>query len=426
MAERLALRAGTLIDGRSSTVRTDVLVVSENDRIVSVTDYSQASVPPNAIFVDASSYTVIPGLIDAHVHILGSGEPGEDNFFTSGAEVSIPSLTLQCYRNALKSLDAGWTTLRDVASRHYADVEVRNAINRGDLIGPRLWVSGLGITSTAGHMDYDKFLAPHLPPYFVSAVADGPTEARRAVRQNLRFDVDLIKFNATLTEHVRRYRGYCAPEMTEETMAALIEEAHWHGRKVTTHCYGGDGATWAIRSGVDSIEHGFYLTDDHLRMMADMGTVLCPTLSVPGRFRQHGKEALGAMGNVELLDAWRQKATKAAWDTVRRARKLGVTIICGDDAAMPFVRHGSNAFELEMLVEAGLSPMEALQSATSVAAAAIAFEDVGAVEAGKFMDLVVVQGNPLDDICILQNLENIPLVIKGGTVVADRREKLYA
>lgn len=426
MSERLALHAGTFIDGYQTTVRRDVLIVSEGERIAEVVDYTTAAVPPDATFIDASKYTIIPGLIDAHVHILGSGEPGEDNFFTSGAEESIPGLTLQCYRNACRSLDAGWTTLRDVACRHYADVEVRDAINRGDLVGPRLWVSGLGITSTAGHMDYDKFLAPHLSGYFLNAVADDPTEARRAVRQNLRFDVDLIKFNATLTEHVRRYRGYCAPEMTEATMAALIEEAHWHGRKVTTHCYGGDGATWAIRSGVDCIEHGFYLSDEHLQMMADRGTALCPTLSVPGRFRQHGQAALGATSKIELLESWRQKAVKAAWDTVRRATKLGVTIICGDDAAMPFVRHGSNAFELEMLVEAGLTPMQALQSATSVAATTIDFPEVGTLAAGKYMDLVAVTNNPLDDIRVLQNLDAVPLVIKGGKLVADRRPQHVA
>ena len=421
MTKQIAVRAGTLIDGNDSRASTDMLVIAENERIVEVTKYAPDHVPRDATFIDASEHTVLPGLIDAHVHILGSGEPGEDRFFTAAAEHSIPALTLECYKNALKSLEAGWTTLRDVACRYYADVEVRNAINRGDLTGPRLWVSGLGITSTAGHMDFEKFLAPHMPKSGFSAVADGPTEARRAVRQNLRHDVDLIKFNATLTEHVRRYKGYCAPEMTEETMQALIEEAHWHGRKVTTHCYGGDGATWAIRSGVDGIEHGFYLTDDQLRMMANNGTVLCPTLSVPGRFREYGKQALGYGSNVELLEHWRKKAVAAAWDTARRARAFGVTLICGDDAAMPYIRHGSNAYELEMLVEVGLSPMEAIQSATSVSAAAIDFEDIGVVAEGKYMDLVIVDGNPLEDITILQNVENIPLVIKGGDIVADRR-----
>lgn len=421
MDKRLFVRAGTLIDGVADTPRRDALIVADGERIVDVGDYRDDLVPAGARFVDASHATVLPGLIDAHVHMLSSGEPGEDRFFTAAAEESIGAFALACYKNALASMDAGWTTLRDVACRHFVDVDVRNAINAGDLVGPRLYVSGLGITSSSGHMDFEKFLAPHMRATGPRAVADDPTEARKAVRLNLARNVDLVKFNATLTEHVRRYKGYCAPEMTRETMQALIEEAHWHGRRVTAHCYGGPGATWALESGIDCIEHGFYLDEDQLRLMADEGIALCPTLSVPGRFRQHGRAALGTGKNVELLEAWRQKAVAAAWNTTRRALELGVTVICGDDAAMPYVRHGANAFELEMLVEAGMTPMQALRSATSVAARVIDFEDVGAVEAGRFMDLVVVDGDPLGDITILQDLAKIPVVIKGGEIVADRR-----
>jgi len=218
---------------------------------------------------------------------------------------------------------------------------------------------------------------------------------------------------------VRRYKGYCAPEMTRETMAAIFEEARWHGRRVTAHCYGGDGATWAIEEGIDGIEHGFYLSDEHLDMMAERGTVLCPTLSVVGRFRENGDAALPP-GDPNL-PFWREKAIANAWKTVSRARERGVKIICGTDAAMPFVFHGTNAYELEMLVEAGLTPMEAIVAATSGAAAALDFTDVGMVAAGKFADLVCVDGDPLEDIRILQDLRRIPMVIKDGRIVADRR-----
>ena len=421
MKDQLFVRAGTLIDGISDVPRLDALIVGDGERILEISDYHADAVPPGARYVDASNATVLPGLIDAHVHMLASGEPGEDRFFTAAAEESIGSFALACYKNAVASMKAGWTTLRDVACRHFVDVDVRDAINAGDLVGPRLYVSGLGITSSSGHMDFDKFLAPHVRSDSPRAVADDPTEARKAVRLNLSKNVDLIKFNATLTEHVRRYRGYCAPEMTRETMQALIEEAHWHGRRVTAHCYGGPGATWAIESGIDCIEHGFYLEDDQLRMMADRGIALCPTLSVPGRFRQHGRAALGYGKNVDVLESWRQKAVAAAWDTTRRALAFGVTVICGDDAAMPYVRHGDNAFELEMLVEAGMTPLQALKSATVVAAEVIDFADVGAVEPGRYMDLVVVDGDPLADITILQDQDSIPVVIKGGEIVADRR-----
>lgn len=420
MKKRWFIRAGNLIDGLSDTVHSDVLIVGNGDRIDSVEPYRADLVPEGAELTDLSDHTVLPGLIDAHVHILASGRPDEERFFTAAAELSVAQIAFECLSNANASLNAGWTTLRDVACRHYVDVDLRDAINEGLIDGPRLWVSGLGITSSAGHMDFDKFLADHTRALGPTAVADNPDEARKAVRKNLARDVDLIKFNATLTEHVRRYGGYCAPEMTEETMKALIEEAHFHGRRTTAHCYGGPGATWAIRSGVDCIEHGFYLSNDQLRMMADNGTALCPTLSVAGRFREHPDHE-PANQRARRVQEWREKAIANAWKTTSRALELGVTVICGDDAAMPHVLHGTNAYELQMLVEAGMTPMQAIRSATGVAAETIDFTDVGAIEAGRYLDLVVVNGNPLDDIRLLQDLDSIPLVIKGGEIAADRR-----
>lgn len=415
----LAIRVGRLIDGSGKPPQRSVLILIEGGRFTVVAPERESTVPPGYEVIDAASYTVLPGLIDCHVHLIGSGDPRDGAFGVAELGRSIPAVTVDCYRNALKDLDAGWTTVRDAASRYFADVALRDAINRGELTGPRLWCCGLGITSTAGHMDREKYLAPHLTLPGPDAVADDPTEGRKAVRLNLRNNVDFIKINATLTEHVRRYFGYCAPEMTRETMAAIFQEAHWHGRKVTAHCYGGEGATWAIEEGIDGIEHGFYLTDEHLARMAERGTVLCPTLSVVGRFREHGDAALPP-GNP-YLPAWRLKAIDHAWDTVRRAKAHGVPIICGTDAAMPFVYHGTNAYELEMLVEAGLTPLEAITSATGAAAEALDFQDVGLVAPGKFADLVCVDGDPLEDIRILQDLRRIPLVIKDGRIAADRR-----
>lgn len=412
----IALRTGTLLDGSGSEPLHNALVLIDGERITAILPQQDVA-PPGYTLIDASHYTVIPGLIDVHVHILGSGDPHEDAFFTAGASKTLPSFTLECYKNALSSLRAGWTTLRDAACRDYADIAVRNAINAGELVGPRLWTCGLGLTSTGGHMDFDKFLAPHYSSPSPRALADDPTEGRKAVRQNLRYDVDFIKINATLTEHVRRFGMRCSPEMTRETMQAIIDEAHMHHRKVTAHCYGGDGATWAIESGVDGIEHGFFLSDEQLSMMADRGTVLCPTLSVTGRFRELGPKAM----DKPNFAAWREKAIDAAWQTTARARELGVKIICGSDASMPGVRHGTNAFELEMLVEAGLSEMDALVSATSAAAKALDIPDVGMIAPDLYADLVVIDGNPLKDITILQDMNRIPLVIKGGEIVADRR-----
>lgn len=416
--QRLVIRAERLFDGTGATPEPAEIIV-EGERIVDVFKGNGTVAPDGARVLELHQGTVLPGLIDAHVHLTGSGEPGDSAFGIGDVLNSIPTVTLNCYRNAMKDLEAGFTTVRDAASRYYADVALRNQINSGKLRGPRIWACGLGITSTSGHMDREKILPPHVSLPGPKAVADSPDEARKAVRQNLRYDVDFIKFNATLTEHVRRYQGYCAPEMTFDTMRALIEEAHWHGRTVTAHCYGGDGASWALDASIDGIEHGFYLTDAQLEQMAKQGTVLCPTLSVVGRFREFGERALPA-GSANL-EAWRHKAIANAWKTVGRARELGVTIICGTDAAMPFVTHGTNAYELELLVEAGLTPREALVAATGGAAAGIAFPEVGVIAADRFADLVLVDGDPLDDVRVLQQPERIALVIKGGEIVADRR-----
>lgn len=415
----LAIRVGRLVDGTGESPRRNVLILIEHNHFTLVAREQESAIPTGYEVIDASRYTVLPGLIDCHVHLIGSGDPRDNAFGVAELAKSIPAVTLACYKNALRDLEAGWTTLRDAASRHFADVALRDAINRGDLTGPRLWCCGLGITSTAGHMDREKYLAPHLSLPDPSAVADDPTEGRKAVRLNLRNNVDFIKINATLTEHVRRYFGYMAPEMTRDTMAAIFEEAHWHGRRVTAHCYGGPGATWAIEEGIDGIEHGFYLSDEQLDLMAKKGTVLCPTLSVVGRFREHGDAALPP-GDPNL-PAWREKAIANAWKTAGRARERGIKIVCGTDAAMPYVFHGTNAYELEMLVEAGLTPMEAVVAATGGAAEAIDFTDVGTVAPGKLADLVCVEGDPLEDIKILQDLKRIRLVIKDGRIVADRR-----
>lgn len=415
---RTIIRAGRLFDGSGSVPEAAEIVI-EGERITDVFRGQGTIATDSDTIIDLPDGTLLPGLIDSHVHIIGSGQPGDNSFGVGDILNSIPTVTLNCLANARRDLDAGFTTVRDAAARHYADIAVRDAINRGEQVGPRIWACGLGITSTTGHMDREKILPPHLSLPGPSTVADSPDEARKAVRLNLRYDVDFIKFNATLTEHVRRYHGYCAPEMTFETMQALIEEAHWHGRTVTAHCYGGDGATWALDARIDGIEHGFYLTDEQLDQMARQGTVLCPTLSVVGRFREFGDKALPA-GAIHL-EAWRQKAIANAWKTAGRARELGVKIICGTDAAMPYVTHGGNAYELRMLVEAGLTNGEALVAATGGAAEGIAFPEVGRVEAGRFADLVWVDGDPLADITILEDLDRVALVIKGGDIVADRR-----
>jgi imidazolonepropionase-like amidohydrolase len=361
---------------------------------------------------------MLPGLIDAHVHLMGSGEP-RDTTWVMREVVDLPgAVALNCFIHGRRNLEYGFTTVRDLACRHYADVSLRDAINAGRLEGPRLKVCGVGLTSTAGHMDRGKHFTPGVIVPGPSAVVDGPDEGRRGVRMNLRYGVDFIKINATLSELVRPFGGLCSPEMTLETMQAICEVAHDHGRKVAAHCHGGKGVTWALQAGVDVLEHGRFLTDEQLEIMAKQGTFLCPTLSPEARAHE-----LGLRSPDPTLTAWQDKARGAMYETVNRARKAGVTIVNGSDAAMPGVTHGhGGAYEMAELVKAGLTPMEAIVAATSAAARCLDFDrDVGTIEPGKYADGVLVDGDPLADVSILQDLARVLVVIKGGRIAFDRR-----
>ena len=414
----LVIRVGCLIDGRGAEPRNDAVVVIDGERITQVGDAREYMAAPDAERWDFPRYTMLPGLIDAHVHVLGSGEPDDAAWFVRAATELPGTVAFHCLSNAQRDLRAGFTTIRDLSCDQFADVALRDAIAAGKLEGPRMRVCGLGLTSTAGHMDRSKHFAPGVTLAEPTATADGPDEARRAVRMNLRFDVDFIKMNATMSELVRRRGGLYSPEMTLETMRAICEVAHGHGRKVAAHCHGGIGVDWALEAGVDELEHGRFLTDEQLEKMVEAGTFLCPTLSPEARAHE-----LGLRAADPHLAAWQERARSVMYDTVGRARGAGVTIVNGSDAAMPGVTHGhGGAYEMAQLVKAGLTPMEAIVAATNAAARCLDMAaQVGSIEAGKLADLVFVDGDPLEYIDILQDLARVPLVLKGGRVVADRR-----
>jgi imidazolonepropionase-like amidohydrolase len=275
---------------------------------------------------------------------------------------------------------------------------------------------------TGGHMDRTKGLAPHVQLDDMSNVIDSADEGRRAARYQIKYNVDWIKIAATLSEYVRASGGLCSPELTFETIQAICEVAHWVGRKVGAHCHGGEGVTMAIKAGVDCLEHGRFLSDEQLEMMAERGVYLVPTMAPEGRVMDLGQKEVGA-NDVDW--AWTLKAADAMYDTVARAHKAGVKVATGTDAAMPYVRHGENAYEMELFVRAGLSPMDAIVAATRFGAEVLDMADeIGTIEAGKLADLVVVDGDPLEDIRILQDLCRIEKVIKGGTVVVSRNKEV--
>jgi len=415
----LVLRVGCLIDGRGGRPVINGIVAIEDKTIAYAGPAAGYVPPPAAETWDLPRYTLLPGLIDAHVHVLGSGELDDTDWFMREATELPASIAFGCLLNAQRNLQAGFTAIRDLSCRQYADVALRDAINAGRLEGPRMKVCGLGLTSTAGHMDRTTHFTVGVALPGPAAVVDGPDDARRAVRMNLRFGVDFIKINATLSELVRPRGGLYSPEMTLETMRAICEVAHAHGRKVAAHCHGGIGVTWALDAGVDVLEHGRFLSDEQIERMARSGTFLCPTLSPEAR----GAE-LGLRPKDPHVAAWQARARAAMYETVGRAQAAGVAIVNGSDAAMPGVVHGGGAYEMAQLVRAGLTPMDAIVAATRTAARCLdAADEIGSVEAGKSADLVLVDGDPLEDIGILQDLSRVPLVLKDGRVVADRRPR---
>lgn len=404
----LVVRAGTLIDGRGG-VAHDMAVVVSGDQLGAVEPWSAVSFAPDTPMIDASQQTVIPGLIDVHVHVHGAGGPVA--WKLSEATELTPFVALRAYANGKKHLQMGYTALRDVASRGYIDVALRDAINQGLVQGPRLQVAGQGLTITGGHMDKGGW-ATEVSFSGRTGVVDGPWAGRRAVREQIKMGADLIKINACGGKLDLREPWF--QEMTFEEMAAICDEAHKLGRRVAAHTSGGPAITDCIRAGVDSIEHGHWLTDEQLDRMAEQGTFYVPTLIVNSRNVFLGAEATGVSpGGWQ----WLTKVYEDKWDTLERAHQAGVKIAAGSDAGF-LIYHGEGACELEELVKGGLSPLEAITAATQTAAECMGWQDrLGTLEPGKLADLVVIDGNPLADIRLLQDQKRIATVIKGGNVV---------
>jgi len=309
--------------------------------------------------------------------------------------------TLKAVQFARDTLMAGVTTVRDLGGKEEIALVLRDAICSGLISGPRMLVSRQMICMTGGH------------GWPVGREADGPDEVRKAVRQQIKKGADLVKFMATggvLTPGVEPG----AAQLTEEELRAGIEEAHKAGRKTATHAMGTEGTLNALRAGIDSIEHGVYLDDQSVSLMVKQGVALVPTLSA-----LYNIEAKGIEGGIPEYAVEKTKRVKPYHlSSIRMARETGVRIAMGTDAGTPFNMHGENIGELKFLVEQGFSPIEAIQAGTRIAAEVLGMEsDLGSIEEGKLADLVVVEGNPLDNIGLLRDPEAIKLVVQGGKIV---------
>jgi imidazolonepropionase-like amidohydrolase len=409
-----AVIAGQLIDGTGGPPVSDAVIVIDGERITAVGRRGDVTVSPEAEVIDAGDCTVMPGLIDVHVHVHTPGGPITNYALAEGRELQ-GTLALRALAYVWRGLEMGFTTLRSLGSPAYIDVALRDAISDGHVTGPRLLVAGQGLSVTGGHMDKPLW-SPEVAISGRTGVCDGADSCRQAARVQFKRGVDLIKLNAC-SEALFHLDPPWGQEMTYEEMAAVCEVAHWLHRRVAAHTSGGPGITAAIRAGVDSLEHAHWLSDEQIQMMVEQGTFYVPTLAVNSRSVELGPDTI-AVSQAEWK--WLLKVDEDKWETLRRAKAAGVKIVAGSDAGF-VVAHGESARELEELVKGGFTPHEAIGAATRVAAECLGLErDIGTIEPGKFADVVVVAGDPLADVRILQDKEKIAQVLIGGQTVARR------
>jgi imidazolonepropionase-like amidohydrolase len=407
-AGRIIVHAGRLLDVRSGKTLTDQAILIERGKIVSVGPMASVTRSPGDQLIDLANATVLPGLTDAHTHLTGNPQ----DVGPQGLGISLPRATLAGARNARVTLEAGFTTVRNVGADGYSDVALRDAINAGDVPGPRMLVSGPPLGITGGHCD-ENFLPFE---YHVTAegVADGVEGVQHKTREVIKYGADLIKICATggVLSHGDNPQ---ASQYTLEEIKAIVADAHRLGRKVAAHAHGAQGILWASEAGVDSIEHGSYIDDAAIAEMKRNGTYLVPTLYLADWFldnaeRMHVPPEMITKGRVVMA---------AARQNVAHAFASGVKVAFGTDAAV--YPHGLNAHEFAVMVKLGLTPLQAIQAATINAADLLGWSDkIGAVESGKWADIIALDGDPLRDVT---SLERVKFVMKGGEVVKNEYRK---
>ena len=403
----IAIHAGKVLDVRTGNYSADQIIWIEGDRIRAIGKPSEISsqLPPGTKTIDLSNATVLPGLIDCHTHLTMT--PYDSG--PAGLHASYPRQALTGARNARVTLEAGFTTVRNLGASGYSDVALRDAIKAGDVPGPRMLVSGPPLGITGGHAD-QNFLAPQYH-WSDDGVADGVDGVTLKVREDIKYGADVIKFMATggvLSEGDSPALAQYSPE----EMKAIVDTAHGLGRKVAAHAHGAIGIKYAVLAGVDSIEHGSYINDEDIQLMKQHGTYLVPTVFLEDWLIENVK-VLGLTPNmIEKAET----VLPIAQQNLSHAFKSGVKVAFGTDAAV--YPHGLNAHEFGKMVSMGMTPLQSIQAATVNAADLIGWSDrVGTLEQGRFADIVAVQGDPLTDVRVL---ENVRFVMKGGEVIKNQ------
>jgi imidazolonepropionase-like amidohydrolase len=404
-AAPFALHCGKLVDVTKLEVQRERTIVVDADKIVRV-DRGYTT-PPEARVIDLRSQTCMPGLIDLHVHLGFQLSPSSDR---ESFSQNPPDHAVRGVANAEKTLRAGFTSVRELGASPGVSVALRNAINRGIVMGPRIHAAG-GVVSTGGHGDPTNGLRLDLmgdagPE---RGIINGPDEARKAVRQRYKEGFDLIKI-ATTGGVLSLAKSGDAPLLADEELAAIVATARDYGMPVATHAHGADGMKRAIRAGVQTIEHGTYLDDEAMKLMKEKGTWYVPTISA-GRFVAEKSNEAGYFAEIIRVKA--AAIGPQIQGTFARAYKAGVKIAFGTDQGVG--PHGDNAKEFQYMVEAGMPPLEAIRAATLYGATVMGMEKrLGTIEAGKLADIIAVNGDPVADITAMMR---VGFVMKDGKVV---------
>lgn len=397
------IHCGTLFLGTAEdAVLHNVSIMIEGDKIAAVCPAASADCE-GAQIIDLSDKFVMPGLIDCHMHVNSDGITND----FSGEDQLVGSVAFKAMHLAQQDLNAGFTTVRDEGSSDFVDVSLRDEINAGRIVGPRMLVSGVALGTTGGHCD-----SHHAPQHSHPAnyIVDDPMSARKMARYNVKYGVDQIKLMATGgVMSIGDAPG--AQDMLYDEMKAAIDIAKIHGKLTSAHAHGAEGIKAAVKAGITSIEHGMLLDDECIELMVEHGTYLVPTIIAAHQIVVTGKQMNLPAENIEKAEMCLAKHH----EHLTACRKAGVKIAFGTDAGTPANYHGKQALEFKLMVDFGFRPAEALLAATKVASELIRWQDkVGSVEAGKFADIIAMDNDPLQDITAIQN---VSFVMKGGEIV---------
>jgi imidazolonepropionase-like amidohydrolase len=410
--KRIALTAARLIAPDQGKVIEHPLVLIEGERIQEVR--SGGAVPDGYEKIDLGAATLLPGLIDCHVHLGGDPTLSSGNYYEDVLKRSVIDDAVTAHVFARRTLEAGFTTVRNLGSGAYLDVALRNAIDAGRIPGPRILAATLPLGATGGHADDTTGFSPYIQFHGATGVADGVEAVRRQVREDVKRGADVIKFMASAGV-LSAEESVGAPQYSQEEMNAIVDESHRWGRKVAAHAHGAEAIKMAIKAGVDSVEHSSLIDDEGLKLAKQHGTWLV--------FDVYNDDYIlseyARLGYPATMVEKEKKVGRLQRESFRRAVQAGEKLAFGSDAGV--YPHGWNGKQFAKMVEWGMTPMQAIQAATTNAAELLGRADrIGAVKPGYYADLVAVSGDPLADVAVL---ERVGFVMKGGAVVKSDIEK---